>query len=248
MRLQPASWWMPLPCQDSSTWPRIQSQLNQKWSSLNGFLDALKQLHRRNNMNLLQQYFTLEGFDASLATWISQCALRLPQLFPSGSIPRLHRGQDFAVSLSETQVSCLLVNAFFGTFRLQAEDRRFHEFSMVNLVSGGNGNGRRGNAVYEKLKCIMHYFRRCMDRERAVGRSTGIVTFHRKVLPRNSTNWLTVDLPISSIQLEVFPEGRMEDGCMHRSHVDFANKYIGGGALGFVSFTSMVWICDLLFV
>lgn len=36
--------------------------------------------------------------------------------------------------------------------------------------------------------------------------------------------------------LEVLVDGKMEDHCRHLSHIDFANKHIGGGVLQFVRF------------
>ncbi|EPS57489.1 hypothetical protein M569_17327, partial [Genlisea aurea] len=81
-----------------------------------------------------------------------------------------------------------------------------------------------------KIKCIVHYFDRiCSDIP------TGNVSYERKVLLLSKNNqsepdfWSNSTLPLS--RFEVVSSGFIEDQCAEALEVDFANKYIGGGAL-----------------
>ncbi|KAM7489325.1 hypothetical protein LguiB_026809 [Lonicera macranthoides] len=85
-----------------------------------------------------------------------------------------------------------------------------------------------------KLKCIIHYFERissCMP--------VGHVSFERKVLPWKHRPFcicypeanLWSKSNISLCPLKVFTSGFIEDQPGEALEVDFANKYIGGGAL-----------------
>ncbi|CAK9135433.1 unnamed protein product [Ilex paraguariensis] len=85
-----------------------------------------------------------------------------------------------------------------------------------------------------KIKCIIHYFERifsCMP--------VGNISFERKVLPLEH-HPLCVSYPrinfwsksvIPLCRFEVYNSGLIEDHSSEALEVDFANKFIGGGAL-----------------
>ncbi|XP_015879507.3 poly(ADP-ribose) glycohydrolase 1 isoform X1 [Ziziphus jujuba] len=85
-----------------------------------------------------------------------------------------------------------------------------------------------------KIRCIIHYFERICSHMPA-----GYVSFERKILPLerpflsisypNAAFWSTSRTPLC--RLEVCSSGLIEDQSSAALEVDFANKYIGGGAL-----------------
>ncbi|RWW22538.1 hypothetical protein GW17_00013256 [Ensete ventricosum] len=102
----------------------------------------------------------------------------------------------------------------------------------VNFTSSLNRNGKHYQE--QKVRCLVHYFERICLRM-----PTGYVSFERKVLPRESSdhgvtyptaaNWSTSTVPLCSF--EVFSSGLIEDQPHEAIEVDFANEYLGGGAL-----------------
>ncbi|GFY81260.1 poly (ADP-ribose) glycohydrolase [Actinidia rufa] len=85
-----------------------------------------------------------------------------------------------------------------------------------------------------KIKCITHYFERicsCMP--------VGVVSFERKVLPFEHCSpcasypkadfWSKSFTPLCSIK--IYRTGLIEDQSCEALEVDFANRYLGGGAL-----------------
>lgn len=77
---------------------------------------------------------------------------------------------------------------------------------------------------------MLHYFKRVTSEP-----PTGMLTFHRRVLP---DEWKKFDFESSTDHLhgliEVSSQELIEDQSQHYAHLDFANKYIGGGVLGYV--------------
>ena len=85
-----------------------------------------------------------------------------------------------------------------------------------------------------KIKCIVHYFERICSQM-----PTGLVSFERKVLPLEDSPfcvtypkadlWSKSAVPLC--HFEVHRSGLIEDQSKEALEVDFANRYIGGGAL-----------------
>ncbi|XP_068314342.1 poly(ADP-ribose) glycohydrolase 1-like [Pyrus communis] len=85
-----------------------------------------------------------------------------------------------------------------------------------------------------KIRCIIHYFERI-----SFHMPEGFVSFERKVLPLEhdplsisypkASFWSKSDIPLC--RFEVHSSGLIEDQSSGALEVDFANKYIGGGAL-----------------
>ncbi|KAK7253129.1 hypothetical protein RIF29_37582 [Crotalaria pallida] len=86
----------------------------------------------------------------------------------------------------------------------------------------------------DKIRCIIHYFQRISH-----DMPKGVVSFERKVLPfeanlvhisyPNSDFWSTSVIPLC--KFEVHSSGLIEDQSSGAVEVDFANEYLGGGAL-----------------
>ncbi|KAJ3683507.1 hypothetical protein LUZ60_013734 [Juncus effusus] len=86
----------------------------------------------------------------------------------------------------------------------------------------------------EKIKCLVHYFQRiCKEKP------TGYVSFERKVVHHGPSPdrisypeisfWKNSSAPLCPFK--VFNSGLIEDQNYESLEVDFANKYLGGGAL-----------------
>ncbi|KAI3470271.1 hypothetical protein Pfo_026934 [Paulownia fortunei] len=145
----------------------------------------------------------------------------------------LESQQSGIVFLSQESIAALLVCAVFCLFPTSNRGaKHLPPINFDNLFV----------CLYEcydvnqenKIKCIVHYFEKiCSDMP------MGNVSFERKVLPlRNSPSNIVYPeadfwskSTVSLCQLEVRASGLIEDQLTEALEVDFANKYIGGGAL-----------------
>ncbi|EDV45739.2 poly(ADP-ribose) glycohydrolase [Drosophila erecta] len=172
-------------------------------------------------------------FFEDLLPRIIRLALRLPDLIQS-PVPLLKQHKNVSLSLSQQQISCLLANAFLCTFPRRNTLKRKSEYSTFPDINFNRLYQSTGPAVLEKLKCIMHYFRRVCPTERdASNVPTGVVTFVRRSgSPEQLVDWSQSVAPLGHVPLHVNAEGTIEDEGIGLLQVDFANKYLGGGVLG----------------
>ncbi|XP_027167124.1 poly(ADP-ribose) glycohydrolase 1-like [Coffea eugenioides] len=141
--------------------------------------------------------------------------------------------QPGLVLLSQELIAALLSCAFFSLF--PAANRGATCLPTINFHHlFASLYGCYEEYQESKIKCIVHYFERiclCMP--------TGNVSFERKVLPldRRAVGisypkpdfWNKSDLPLCPF--EVQRSGLIEDQVREALEVDFANQYLGGGAL-----------------
>ena len=150
-----------------------------------------------------------------------------PQILTS-PLPLLTSGTSQSITMSQHQVSCLLVNAFFCTYPRRNSTKAGSEFSNYPNINFNTLYGachRRQEAHLEKLKCLLCYFSRIINFP-----PSGLVTFTRKYLsPENFPNWTNSDKSMANIHLS--SEGMIETEGAGMLQVDFANKFIGGGVL-----------------
>ncbi|KAH8326794.1 hypothetical protein KR059_006693 [Drosophila kikkawai] len=172
-------------------------------------------------------------FFEDLLPRIIRLALRLPDLVQA-PVPLLKQHHNSALTLSQQQIACLLANAFLCTFPRRNTLKRKSEYSTFPDINFNRLYQSTGPAVLEKLKCIMHYFRRVCPTERDSSNvPTGAVTFvRRSAKPENQVRWNESAAPLGSVPLHVDAEGTIEDEGLGLLQVDFANKYLGGGVLG----------------
>ncbi|KAJ8774097.1 hypothetical protein K2173_009528 [Erythroxylum novogranatense] len=137
------------------------------------------------------------------------------------------------VLLSQELIGALLACAFFCLFPVA--DRAANCLPMINFDNMFESLYESYSEAQEnKIKCIMHYFERiccCLPK--------GFVSFERKVLPFEELPlhntypkpefWSKSDT--SLCPFEVHSSGFIEDHANGAVEVDFANKYLGGGAL-----------------
>ncbi|KAL3285060.1 hypothetical protein HHI36_019184 [Cryptolaemus montrouzieri] len=174
---------------------------------------------------VLEKEESIKFFD-DLLPRIIKLALRLPEIIP-GSIPLLKQHHNKSISLSQLQVSSLLANGFLCTLPWREELlETYPGVDFVRLYSSFNGPGRF--CVLEKIKCIVHYFRKILNSE-----PQGIITFERIFIPKKEMpKWGTLKNTLDNTKVHITSSGCIEDasGCLQ---VDFANRNVGGGVLGF---------------
>ncbi|XP_072970756.1 poly(ADP-ribose) glycohydrolase 1-like isoform X3 [Typha angustifolia] len=137
------------------------------------------------------------------------------------------------VLLSQELIATLLACALFCLF--PTHDRDAKHLPLINfdrLFSTIQLSAKQSQE--QKIKCLVHYFERiCMHIP------TGSVSFERKMLSlQNSSHGISYPGPadwensnVSLCPFKVLPLGLIEDQQHDALEVDFANEYLGGGAL-----------------
>jgi poly(ADP-ribose) glycohydrolase len=164
---------------------------------------------------------------------IIQLALALPDLMGDERIPVL--SSQRTISLTQRQVASLLANAFLCTFPRRNAVIRNADVPTINfsaLFSCTN------TSALHKMSCILNYFNRVIKN---VGEGT--ISFHKRVItkfpdwPSKSIELQNLvvhaegNLPFVLLVMVNFYSGSIEDSDPNFLHVDFSNKYIGGGVL-----------------
>ncbi|CAI9268918.1 unnamed protein product [Lactuca saligna] len=137
------------------------------------------------------------------------------------------------VLLSQELIGALLASSFFCLFpntSRGANHLQVINFDHLFATLYDNYNEKQES----KIKCIIHYFERIHS-----SMPRGNVSFERKVLADNH-NLNYIPYPkveswsksvVSLCLFEVCSSGLIEDTSKEALEVDFANKYLGGGAL-----------------
>ncbi|XP_060525028.1 poly(ADP-ribose) glycohydrolase isoform X2 [Cylas formicarius] len=169
-------------------------------------------------------------FFSSLLPKIITLALSLSEIVP-GSLPILKQNYNRSVSLSQLQIGCLLANAFLCTFPWKKRDPTSPGVPGVNFIRLFSANDRleRQKCVAEKIRCLCNYFKRITEKE-----PVGVITFERKFIPRSEMpRWDTAENNLGNTKIHICSTGTIENDGLGFLQVDFANKNIGGGVLGY---------------
>uniref|UniRef100_A0A0X3NIX6 poly(ADP-ribose) glycohydrolase n=1 Tax=Schistocephalus solidus TaxID=70667 RepID=A0A0X3NIX6_SCHSO len=181
----------------------------------------------------------------SLLKKIADLALRLPELVTQ-PIPLLRQNKEMSLSLSQLQIACLLANAFYCTFPQRTSpgaESEYRNFPTINFISlfctstartagtlnspGRMVKGKASSIKIEKLICLLHYFSRVLGED---GPPTGVVTFSRRCLEK-PPDFESSEVLIGSVPFGTSPSCLIEDADGDNIHVDFANRFLGGGVL-----------------
>lgn len=92
-----------------------------------------------------------------------QLALQLPELVPT-ALPLLKQGKAHSVSLSQLQIASLLANAFLCTFPWRKEMSSYPGINFYTLFECKVS--REDSSIFEKIKCLIHYFRRVCNKSK----------------------------------------------------------------------------------
>lgn len=167
-----------------------------------------------------------EAFFTNLLPHIIKLALDLPNYIKS-SIPLVKQQTNFSVSLSQQQIASLLANAFLCTFprRNNSHVQEYYTYPDINFSNLFNSMSQ---SVIQKIISICHYFR-CITKNPR----NGVVTFMRRsISSENLPKWESLDIEIGCTKLTVLNQGTIEDS-HSMLQADFANKFLGGGVLGY---------------
>ncbi|RZC47964.1 hypothetical protein C5167_040917 [Papaver somniferum] len=148
---------------------------------------------------------------------------------------RLLRPQESGiVFLSQELIGALLACSFFCLYpTFDRGAKHLPDINFDHLFASLHPSYKENQE--HKIRCLVHYFERissCMPMY--------CVSFERKVIPMENSP-LCVSYPeadfwskstISLCHLEVLTSGLIEEQNREALEVDFANKYIGGGAIG----------------
>lgn len=216
-------------------WSLIEESLLQKISNSRDLERAIKSYNTRYeeiwNFVTLHELFEVhfspqesrQFFNEHLPKLIS-LALQLPHLIRC-PIPLLKRDRSKSISMSQQQAACLLANAFLCTFPRRNTDKKNSEYANYPDINFNKLFSKSGQKVIEKLKCIINYFLRVLDKM-----PTNIITFQRRSMDVQ-VDWEDSSVKLSRTKFLVKANGRIEqgDGMLQ---VDFANHLVGGGVLG----------------
>eukprot|EP00005_Dracoamoeba_jomungandri_P002411 CAMPEP_0174250514 /NCGR_PEP_ID=MMETSP0439-20130205/663_1 /TAXON_ID=0 /ORGANISM="Stereomyxa ramosa, Strain Chinc5" /LENGTH=517 /DNA_ID=CAMNT_0015330605 /DNA_START=591 /DNA_END=2144 /DNA_ORIENTATION=- len=161
--------------------------------------------------------------------YIIKTALQLPERVVS-PIELLKSGENKSITLTQDQIVCIMANGFLCTWPKQGGRKKegsvdgnvYPTFSFHSLFFGCGGRCLNNQAA--KLRCILHYFYSNLTNPRKRN-----VLFERFSLDE-VIDWQNSDKPLAKTVIK--DNGLIEDAndCVQ---VDFANKLIGGGVLGF---------------
>uniref|UniRef100_A0A8C7NQJ6 poly(ADP-ribose) glycohydrolase n=2 Tax=Oncorhynchus mykiss TaxID=8022 RepID=A0A8C7NQJ6_ONCMY len=168
-----------------------------------------------------------EKFYMSVFPKIAELASSLPHYIKK-AIPLLKKGQTQSITLSQSQIACLLANAFYCTFphRNSPNPRaEYHNYPTINFNSLFEKWSERKR---EKLRALLHYFHTVTD---PATRPSGLVTFERRYIrDRDMPHWGSCKETVP--KLHVSSAGCIEEQGAGMLQVDFACNMIGGGVLG----------------
>ncbi|OEL21293.1 Poly(ADP-ribose) glycohydrolase 1 [Dichanthelium oligosanthes] len=181
------------------------------------FADVLPRLAR-----LLLRLPALLGDHYAAAANTAALGLRF---LPSQDAGVVLLGQELAAALLACALFCLFPTAGRGEARLPA-------INFDTLFAAPTYNSRPSQE--HKVRCLAHYFERV-----TASTPTGFLSFERKVLPLHPASggitdagldaWMKSSVPLCPFR--VISSGLIEDEQQEALEVDFANKYLGGGAL-----------------
>ena len=152
---------------------------------------------------------------------MASLALELPKLFPN-KIRILKQNLSDSISFTKKQIACLVVHMFFGTIHSDNKNEKKH--GLINFqyyLTTGN------KILYEKLCCLFNYFQRLANN--TIDLTLNVSYIRLKSRSKRMTFWKTSNKILQEVI--ILDDGAIEDFTENSIQVDFANKYIGGGAL-----------------
>ncbi|EAR94344.1 poly(ADP-ribose) glycohydrolase (macronuclear) [Tetrahymena thermophila SB210] len=201
----------------------------QNFQSLKCITDLQNLREYIQNLDNAEKQFFLND----LIKFIAEQALKMTRFQNEDKkIKYLGANQQDKVSLTKEEVSILLANMFLLSTPRRMENNSLEQslpkccskicYEFIFNISSGK-------AMKSKLRCIHNYFKRIYQRRHDQKYLNLVVEFQRIQYQNNSLR-LDQDILLGEIQFE--EDKKIEDfKDQNYIHVDFANKYIGGGSL-----------------
>ena len=219
-----------LPCESPQEWSLITAALQRPLRSLSD-LDALLTHFASASTGQICRFFATippspegskfdwDAFWSHGVPFMTAVALEMPSLFAAADLPLLLQYENGHVELSRRQCACLLAHSFFGSItesarRVRKEKWAFRAAQLFFL-----------EALPSAL-CFLNYFK-------LLGLDAGphgAVSLRRLSFPRKCPPWKWEGHDHVMCPVEIVADGRIEDSSAPL-HVDFANKFVGGGCL-----------------
>ena len=143
--------------------------------------------------------------------------------------------------LSRTECASLLACSFFCGFHYtSAPTKKFVNFDSIFISLN-----KKCPQNVAKMWMLMNYFERCRLEMYDTQSHVTIRRLHQ-LHPKSSTTWRSIDIPLTDFTVE--KNGSISDAGPTSLHVDFANRWIGGGVLnrGSVQEEIMFSVCPEL--
>ncbi|KAJ8311230.1 hypothetical protein KUTeg_011216 [Tegillarca granosa] len=161
---------------------------------------------------------------------IIDLALEIPNVIPFDGLMYSRQQCVNQTELSRSCIASILACAFLCLF--EARDKPWKTGSYFNIINFDkffvNLPSPSQNA---KIRCILSYFEQVAEQRHELH---GNVIFIRQVIPScelpSMDTWLNCQSELCP--LIAHREGVIEDAGFDAIHIDFANRYIGGGVLG----------------
>ena len=228
-----------------NVWPILTKDLEKLRSSPSANLletTILKYLNRKleprqsvqSLLNLRTVFSQQPEGGAQIISFIAESALKLPELFPDGSLPGLVRGTGGEVELSRAEVCCLLAHMLLCTILVQEELRNEYcgHFTGARAPTGPvtfcYWLYYQNSATNIYLKTLLSYFTHLQTLSQ--DQLEEKVTFQRFVCAETEKSWdPTTETSGCKMIAEVglHLDGRIGD--VEQVEVDFANKHVGFG-------------------
>lgn len=168
-----------------------------------------------------------EVFFKQTLPFIQKMVLKTPELFKD-KIPMLFTGKKGEISLSREQCCCILANCFFCTFSIPTNESLWGLTKLPSInFDELFGDAKNIEAKIAKILMILHYFDRLKDGKC----SPGNVTIKRMVC-QEFIDYKTSKTTFEGFSPKIYSKGSIEDD-FDSLQADFANAYIGGGALSY---------------
>lgn len=171
-----------------------------------------------------------ETFFKTTLPFIVTLASSIEEFAPSEGILLCSQLQESGVVLDRRFIACVLASAFLCALPPPPDGTQVRSINFVHLYACFHREDVQQTQA-AKLRCLIHYFERLCNEWPDIG---GRVFYCRQVIPSKSLptldDWMSCDLPLCPVIVD--NETSIECSGEHMLQVDFANRYIGGGALG----------------
>lgn len=228
---------IPFPHFDTFKWVKIREILN-KFSAnkITDFPSFEKDLQKLYNLSknispmksfkILEIFFSknisiTEKFFKKTLSFLSNLALELPTLLPK-PLPLLLQNTSGSLTFTKKQIACLIIHMFFGTITNSHGNPNFHEVINFGYILSNKGEG-----LFQKIGFLFNYFDRLVSGEIDFNRNISYVRIKGK--KKSIEYWYSSKKNLNEVK--ILDIGGIEDIRPDTIQVDFANKYIGGGAL-----------------
>jgi len=228
-----------LPCENAAEWAAIEAVLRRPLSDLSGLDAVLTEFAASSTKQRCAFFaklpaeaskFDVAGFWALGVPYLLAVALDMPALFAGVELPLLLQYEAKSVRLSRRQCACLLAHSLLGSITAAARPatRERWAFRAAQLFF---------LEATPSALCLLNYFKLLGQRAAAAGADggddsgSGQVLFERFGFPRRAPPWCWEGSPAPLCPLELLLAGCAIEDSPAPTHVDFANKFVGGGAL-----------------